>query len=187
MFAKAREKARQASCLSNIKQLGLAALQYAQDNDEGHPLFGHAVPGAPSNGIDTGGVSSLGMILPYVNNAQVYSCPSIMPPFTRTWTGARAGLVTTSDYWFNWYYLNEGVSAGYIYGNEMLSGHDPSSVAMMTTHAGDGAVYWPWINQATRGRFEHNEGQNIVYADGHAKWENKQTIIGGFTMQGRKF
>jgi prepilin-type N-terminal cleavage/methylation domain-containing protein len=35
VFAKAREKARQTSCLSNCKQLGLALLQYMQDNDEG--------------------------------------------------------------------------------------------------------------------------------------------------------
>ena len=34
VFAKAREKARQISCVSNMKQLGLAILQYQQDNDE---------------------------------------------------------------------------------------------------------------------------------------------------------
>ncbi|MEN6304741.1 MAG: prepilin-type N-terminal cleavage/methylation domain-containing protein, partial [Armatimonadia bacterium] len=34
VFAKAREKARQSSCLSNMKQMGLACLQYAQDYDE---------------------------------------------------------------------------------------------------------------------------------------------------------
>jgi len=34
VLAKAREKARQASCLSNVKQLCLAVLQYAQDYDE---------------------------------------------------------------------------------------------------------------------------------------------------------
>jgi len=38
VFAKAREKARQSSCLSNVKQLGLALLQYVQDYDE---CFGH--------------------------------------------------------------------------------------------------------------------------------------------------
>ena len=37
VFAKAREKARQASCQSNEKQLGLAFLQYVQDNDEKFP------------------------------------------------------------------------------------------------------------------------------------------------------
>jgi len=34
VFARAREKARQTSCLSNVKQLGLAMLMYAQDYDE---------------------------------------------------------------------------------------------------------------------------------------------------------
>ena len=34
VFAKAREKARQTSCASNLKQLGLAMLQYVQDYDE---------------------------------------------------------------------------------------------------------------------------------------------------------
>ena len=39
VFAKAREKARQISCLSNEKQLGLGFLQYAQDNDELLPSY----------------------------------------------------------------------------------------------------------------------------------------------------
>lgn len=39
VFAKAREKARQISCISNEKQLGLAFMQYFQDNDERAPFF----------------------------------------------------------------------------------------------------------------------------------------------------
>jgi prepilin-type N-terminal cleavage/methylation domain-containing protein len=37
VFAKAREKARQAVCISNLKQFGLAFAQYTQDNDSGYP------------------------------------------------------------------------------------------------------------------------------------------------------
>jgi prepilin-type N-terminal cleavage/methylation domain-containing protein/prepilin-type processing-associated H-X9-DG protein len=37
VFAKAREKARQATCASNLRQIGLAFLQYTQDNDAGYP------------------------------------------------------------------------------------------------------------------------------------------------------
>ncbi len=37
VFARAREKARASSCLSNMKQIGLAVLQYAQDYDENFP------------------------------------------------------------------------------------------------------------------------------------------------------
>jgi len=44
VFARAREKARQASCLSNLKQLGLADLMYAQDYDERYVY--HALPAA---------------------------------------------------------------------------------------------------------------------------------------------
>src|SRR6266550_4116230 len=42
VFAQAREKARQASCLSNMKQLGMSALMYSQDYDERFML---SVPG----------------------------------------------------------------------------------------------------------------------------------------------
>ena len=38
VFAQAREKARQTSCMSNERQLGLAVVQYVQDNDEMMPL-----------------------------------------------------------------------------------------------------------------------------------------------------
>lgn len=38
VFAQAREKARQASCLSNEKQIGLGILQYSQDYDETYPM-----------------------------------------------------------------------------------------------------------------------------------------------------
>ncbi|MCW3060774.1 MAG: prepilin-type N-terminal cleavage/methylation domain, partial [Capsulimonas sp.] len=38
VFAKAREKARQTTCASNLRQLGLAMLQYVQDNDETFPF-----------------------------------------------------------------------------------------------------------------------------------------------------
>ena len=62
VFAKAREKARQTSCLSNTKQLCLAALQYAQDFDEclrlhccptGGPAPPRAIPGHVS--LEDGG------------------------------------------------------------------------------------------------------------------------------------
>ena len=37
VFARARENARRTSCLSNLKQIGLAMMQYTQDNDERYP------------------------------------------------------------------------------------------------------------------------------------------------------
>lgn len=39
VFAQARGKARQASCLSNLKQIGIATMMYAQDYDECYPYY----------------------------------------------------------------------------------------------------------------------------------------------------
>ena len=69
LFASAREKARQTSCLSNLKQLGLGVTMYCQDYDEIMPING------PHGGDITTKWWS-GRIYPYVKNAQLYRCPS---------------------------------------------------------------------------------------------------------------
>src|SRR5690606_24524842 len=38
VFARARENARRASCMSNLKQVGIAVMQYVQDYDEHYPF-----------------------------------------------------------------------------------------------------------------------------------------------------
>lgn len=94
VFAQAREKARQSSCQSNMKQIGLAFLQYINDYDEKYPpLVGcnvNAFPCPPANfqhiltdligGQNTSvlpaGVISVSLIGPYVKNNQIYQCPS---------------------------------------------------------------------------------------------------------------
>ncbi|MDX1931940.1 MAG: DUF1559 domain-containing protein [Capsulimonadales bacterium] len=50
VFAQAREKARQASCLSNAKQCGLALVMYAQDFDETFPAAYSPYPVPPETG-----------------------------------------------------------------------------------------------------------------------------------------
>jgi prepilin-type N-terminal cleavage/methylation domain-containing protein/prepilin-type processing-associated H-X9-DG protein len=65
VFARAREKARQTACLSNIKQLSLAAMMYSQDYDE------QIIPSyLASNYV------WLDLITPYVKNTQIFVCPS---------------------------------------------------------------------------------------------------------------
>ncbi|MCW3059715.1 MAG: prepilin-type N-terminal cleavage/methylation domain [Capsulimonas sp.] len=66
VFAKAREKARQISCASNQKQLGLGVMQYLQDNDEVFPL------GNPNYGYCGGWAHP---IIPYLKSIGVYKCP----------------------------------------------------------------------------------------------------------------
>ena len=84
VFARAREKARQSSCLSNTKQIGLAILQYVQDYDE--KFFAYR--------MDSGGVYYWDVVTaPYMKNTQILRCPS-------------GGSVTTRLYGWNWSYLD---------------------------------------------------------------------------------
>src|SRR6187402_1482213 len=77
VFAKVREKARQTSCLSNQKQIGLGIMQYNQDNDEDYPLLRVNDPVATygGNGFETDFWWSQA-IYPYVKSERVYVCPS---------------------------------------------------------------------------------------------------------------
>jgi len=87
VFAQAREKARQTSCASNEKQLGLAFLQYAQDYDEQFPTD-------LSPGYGSGWTSE---IYGYVKSAGLYACPDDSYAFAKP----DAGAVTVS-YAMNW-------------------------------------------------------------------------------------
>lgn len=89
VFARARENARRASCQSNLKQIGLGFMQYAQDYD------GYT-PGS-STGVSPVSISWPTFIFPYIKSEQLFVCPSgetspaiktsVMPASTRSYCG----------------------------------------------------------------------------------------------------
>jgi prepilin-type N-terminal cleavage/methylation domain-containing protein/prepilin-type processing-associated H-X9-DG protein len=93
VFAQAREKARQTSCASNLKQLSLAAIMYVQDYDETFPT------GLQQDWWDC---TWYRLVTPYVKNVQVFRCPS--DPLTgrtdASWAGPRLSYV--SNGYMNW-------------------------------------------------------------------------------------
>ena len=70
VFSAAREKARQTSCASNEKQLGIAFLQYIQDWDEYPP---NGAPQANNQGHHIG-TGWAGQVYPYVTSTGVFAC-----------------------------------------------------------------------------------------------------------------
>jgi prepilin-type N-terminal cleavage/methylation domain-containing protein len=94
VFAQAREKARQATCRSNMKQIGAAWLMYIQDYDETFPF----VLNVGANDMINGNVGNGGkwpavpgvtgqeprfqlvtLVMPYLKNQSVWYCPSVGP------------------------------------------------------------------------------------------------------------
>lgn len=73
VFGRARENARRASCLSNMKQMGLGIMQYTQDYDETYPQ----AYWYPNDSSSAGGYAHWsGTIQPYVKSNQLFVCPS---------------------------------------------------------------------------------------------------------------
>ena len=108
-FAKAREAARRSSCASNMKQMGIATMQYSQEYDErlyAHRYVGNPNPLAAANGGQyptTGGangnIDGKGLdrtfwptlLQPYLKSYDVFRCPSN----PKSWVGGSPNALTT--------------------------------------------------------------------------------------------
>jgi len=71
VFAQAREKARQTTCLSNSKQIGLAIMMYTDDYDESYPYGCIVGPGWAWDQFWKWAIN------PYMKNAKMMKCPSV--------------------------------------------------------------------------------------------------------------
>lgn len=178
VFGRARENARKASCLSNLKQLGLGFAQYLQDYDGRLPGAGqfqkwgnggHWVAGvngvvgndgAPgsliklSDGTLTGATADVknGAIFPYVKSEQIYICPSN--------TDARKKLLS--------YTMNCAIN-----GALDASISESSSVVLLDDEAQNNDGYFYAVsNPSSTDQMTkiHNGGGNLLFVDGHAKF-----------------
>lgn len=164
VFAKAREKARQASCLSNMKQIGLAVMQYVQDYDEKFPYSAQYTPWhayiaeGGSGRIPNYPIFLHRIVQPYVKNDQVWTCPS--GPY---WHG---GIYATNNDESS-YMWNAGDSNNRLAGAALAAIPEPSRTAICWDR-------WGYSTSAI-----HNDGVNVAAADGHAKWyKTSGAVIG---------
>jgi prepilin-type N-terminal cleavage/methylation domain-containing protein len=190
VFARAREKARQTACLSNLKQLGTSVLLYAQDYDETYPINYQDA----SSGAGTAAQIPLtwpNRLMPYVGNQQVYACPSDSRPPNVDFPGCRSIL---QSYCWNRRFGMDLPAWGYYDVLSMAAVAAPSQCAMLWDDSSD------WLTAGYGGRFNtldspdwagdfdrdvlrgrHNEGDTFMFADGHAKWYKTTAIQSGAT------
>ena len=165
VFARAREKARTTSCLSNVKEIVLAIRMYVDDYDQLIPYryrTGYQLPCGTTN------VAWPTLVQPYVKNSQIHLCLSdpgrVFIPYP-PWPGAGA-----CGYWGN-SWGSYGMSE-YVDGDQMSEITNPAEKIMI----GDSDMYFyyarttvyflPQIERVAR----HSGGLNMGFVDGHAKW-----------------
>jgi prepilin-type N-terminal cleavage/methylation domain-containing protein/prepilin-type processing-associated H-X9-DG protein len=178
VFARARAKAEQTACLSNLKELALATTMYCDDYDDFYPISWNTTANL--------GFNWSAAIYPYVKNLQVYNCPA--SGHNALWSpigsgfGANANLLE-SDYGENPCLGSIGSSNGCAPGQHWFLAitqgavQHPSSMIMLFgtntpaftfTNPDDGGT----PNLETR----HFNGGDVAYCDGHAQWLSQPVL-----------
>ena len=174
VFARARESARRASCLSNLKQLGLAALMYCQDYDETLPAC-CAFPGGAWAVAPYYSIPFKDCLTPYVKNEQIWRCPTgakIDPGVTTAFGGNSYWFPSSApNFWPFWVERNlAGVSLAKVV-------NSPRVVMLV-----DACPVWHssrpytaqefWAAQAAGTVLGGIWASNFMFVDGHAKLRN---------------
>lgn len=183
VFAQAREKARQTSCLSNLKQWGTAGQMYTQDYDgQFTPPYKYQSSAPACANLDWWD----DLLQPYVKNRQVAVCPSrnwnqTCGNATNMWNkGAKtmSYAVNTLESWpvSGWSSASKfglrrpGTAGGSINESEI---EDPSgTIWLMDSNYSE---LWnesslDYVPAATVQFRRHSDGFNAAFVDGHSKW-----------------
>jgi len=179
VFARAREKARQTSCMSNIKQLVLGVNMYAQDYDETLPRGAFDLDGTWDGADDT---TWRMLILPYVKNAQIFQCPSKKMASSPFDGQSLVDGAQRAGYAINYEHYTSG-SPTPPSGQSLGSVEDASACVLLWEAPDASPNFWLGVQANTPNHIRtdeaatrHNGGQNCGFVDGHAKWL-KPTVL----------
>lgn len=197
VFAKAREKARQASCQANMKQMGLGCMMYAQDYDGKFPRNWTGNCWTDGNQYDWMEVTQ-----PYTKNWQVYVCPSMDMQMAT----CSIALGRSHDGRWGGYAINSG---RYDPAFNPQAGDGPAGNSTWRESPKDAqfqrsaeTVLIVETNPACRmicgvghmgsdsgsaigwdaRRTTHNDGMNVTYCDGHVKWHKRTFQVAEFRI-----
>jgi prepilin-type processing-associated H-X9-DG protein/prepilin-type N-terminal cleavage/methylation domain-containing protein len=182
VFAQAREKARAGYCLSNLRQLALASAMYDQDYDETFAL---------GMAIDRGTwqfTSVYDITMPYMQSTQILQCPSQPHAFNYQdfvnliGTNIKETLIASQSLKFGSYAPNIAVFAvgcnAHIFFPVQIATEAsipfPSDQPEWYDGRISGAASFPYTSLPMPVSGRHNDGMNVAYVDGHAKYQSLQ-------------
>ena len=181
VFQKVRENARRTACLSNMKQLGIASIQYTQDYDEKYPDM--ATDASSNNDLlNIGGF--LGQLYIFTKSKDIYRCPDIAATATEATN-------PTSNYAGNGMIfrpggLNQAKLGDSTYG---VSGiimiqetiySEPRSVNRPFGDPNFLGLFWHGVDPPGEAyNHNHSGGGNLLFCDGHAKYRKSEQVRSG--------
>ena len=167
VFAQAREKARQASCMSNLRQLTVAILAYSSDYDDTLPL---GVWGSPDW---SRWATVMEETLPYYRDQRIWICPD----------DPQGNINLTSfpgchRYSYGW----NREALGYIVPGYMTVPARPMS---QIPRPADTNVVWDGhrVGFGIWAHHRHHGGANVGFLDGHVKWYERLRPPPGCTSE----
>jgi prepilin-type N-terminal cleavage/methylation domain-containing protein len=173
VFARAREKAMQNTCLSNVKQITLGLLMFASDNDQKFPVHLGATYGVHPTWYDP--------VVPYIKNSQIMWCPedpnTTNPAVCTDAYGARPSYCMSANV--------AGQAQNFIVAvaNTIVLGPMTANSNAVRVMGGADYLYSVCYNDAIFPAMKrHNEGENWGLADGHAKWYKPDQIYYSSTV-----
>lgn len=191
VFANARERARQAKCLGNLKQLGLAFQHYMDDNTGRMPSASIHGSWFDPNNVDWCGTETIGgplypergSLWPYVRAREVYLCPTDagLPARSISIPTSRAREFKVDSRGFpRGYPLSYGMNGDLHYRKLTAESRTRLSRLLVLIQEerdtiNDGLFLWripgtAMLNNHDTPDSVHYDGTTELLADGHARW-----------------
>lgn len=151
-----------ATCMSNLKQISIAVMQYTQ-------VYGDRYPLTQFNGSRSVGWAEV--LRPYYRNTLIFQCPT-----EGSVSSGDPALTDYTDYWFNANMAGRSLGSMAQPVSTVAFGDGNDGVDVADARYSKASLPANWLSDSNSPAYRHFVGANYAYADGHVKWTRPHTI-----------